>query len=562
MENTTIKDINEEDPNYPPIKPNKISLQPKTKKRLRSILKHSNELIPISLKTNKSNKTKGKQTKEQKTKGKQTKGKQTKGKNIKKTKTEDIETTNTTKQESLIEWGLGVEHEFMVVFKDINTPKELFPLLEILNKEKLTEKQKQELTNLYKNHNIFFVIPFSGTMGLNYVNIEQTDMLQLPMFEIKNMKFHNVTLNQVMTELDNQLTEVLNKIEENIKTQFNTDIKVTPTPFGAHHVLFQTCKEKDIVYGNQGNGKFECLANKNLKFNTDHTGSYHFWITLPHIKTDNITKINAMHQKAISVLQAIEPLLCSLFGSTDPNIIKNNNTTYLKGSYRAGINNYASFGTSPASMYDFKPRFMYRAPMFERSINISIYKPKKIGINMYQNDIHEQISSQINTSNNPDYPVYKYSEYGMGADFRRKDNVKGFEFRIWDHLPQIYIKDILKITYLLSCYSTSLNIKNMQYSIEIQEWNNAMRDAIMKGYLINISPKYIQYINKQLNLKINNKTKNNQQLLENIIDIVWDKVMKNEPIRDMYLLMTGDDTIKPKVININKQSQEFANKVK
>ena len=152
------------------------------------------------------------------------------------------------------------------------------------------------------------------------------------------------------------------------------------------------------------------------------------------------------------------------------------------------------------------------------------------------------------------------AKHSMGSDFRRVSRVKGFEFRIWDHFDQIYLKNILKIVYLISCYGMLIDIKHLTFSIENQGWNNAMRDALMEGYLMKIDTEYIKFVSKQFKIKIDKieNNNNNKKMLSFIIDKIWDKVINNKKIKDIYLLMVGNDMKKPIIENINKMSQDYA----
>ena len=525
---------NEEDPNYPPQKPKNIKLNKKTRRR------------SIALKAT-----------FRKSSGKTQKA--TFRKSNRKRKSGKKEQLLEKKIDENIEWGLGIEHEFMLVVDGMHNVSQATKLLEKLNEDKLTTEQKKQLSNIYKNNNIFFLVPYVGLMGIKDINIEQTSVHDMPMFEVKNMKYHNVTLHEAVKEIDDKLNEVKTKMNEVITQKIGSKTTVKTTPFGAHNLLYLKCKNVNQRYGASHTGNFECLESKNLKMDTEYTGSYHFWITLPHFKTDEIGEVETMHQKAVFLLQTVEPLFCSLYGSCDPNINKKSTTPYLKGSYRAANNMYAAFGTSPASMYKDKPggNDWYSSPiMFSRTVNKRVYTPKRMDVSIYSNNVAKHVTKRIDSDEVPDYMFMNgESNMMMGADFRRKRGIKGFEFRIWDHFPQEHVKDILKITYLISCYAVSIPSKHLVYSMEEQSWNNSMRDALLEGYSMKINNKYIAYINKQFKLKVNNK-KESQKQLEHLIDVLWKKVMGNEVTKNMYLLMVGDDMKKPKVVNINKMSQE------
>jgi hypothetical protein len=543
--NSTIVPQMKTDNNYPPEKPSKIVMRSKTLKRVKSLLKQSNKT---------SNKNAKRNTKRNiKHNKKNTKLKN----NIKPTSIKKIIDEPQTK----IEWGLGVEHEFVLTLEGMHKITNAMKLLETLNNEKLNTQQKSELRKIYQNNNVFYIIPYVGKLGFDFVNVEQTSVTNIAMFEIKNLNFHNVTLNQLLTELDDQMNKVTEKVNGILTNKIKKDVKVTPTPFGAHNLLFQDCDDQNQRYGNTQSGSFECLSNKHLKYQPDYTGSYHFWITLPHFNDDSIGNIYHIHQNAINLLQTIEPLLCSLYGSCDPNIGEESDKKLLKGSFRTANNNYASFGTVPPSMYQRSTDYFSVNPMFQRMIKKEYVKSKKMDFKMYYNDIVNTVSNKIDVRKRPAYMNYSdrnKSSY-IGTDFRRKHGIKGFEFRIWDHFPQKYLKNLLKAIYLICVYGIGLNKHNFQFSIENQDWNNSMRDALMEGHQMKISKKYISFIQKQFKMKLNGKF-TAESLINKILENVWDVVMKTDNLKDTYMLMVDDEKNKIKIDNINKMSQNFAKK--
>lgn len=503
----------EEDPNYPPPKTEHVKLKKLERKRSLVLLNNNKR------------------------------GKHSKKANNK---------VNDKNIDNNIEWGLGVEHEFMLMVDNINNATQAINLIEKISGSKLTTEKKKEINSIYRRSKPFVVIPYPNNVFIKNtdieIEIEKTSLHHLVMYEIKNMKFHNVTLTDVSKEIDRKLDGVKTMLSKFISKDIGHNINLITPPYGAHNILYLDCYVKKEV---------NCSLDK-FKLYTDYTGSYHFWITLPHIKNDLTKNINLMHQKAISLLQTIEPLLCSLYGSSDPNIYKEDNITKLKGSYRAGNNLYASYGTSPSSTYGDISDWFNENSIFSRQINRRIYQSRKLDFNLYSNNVVNKINNRIDRNEIPKYIInQKRGNFTMGADFRRRNNIKGFEFRIWDHFPQEYVKDILKIIYLISCYATMIPAKHLIYSISDQDWNYAMRDALLEGYLMKINNKYVSFINKQFKLKTTNQ-KNNQKQMQHLIDYVWDKVMGDKVTKNMYLLMVGDEVTKPKVININKMSQDFA----
>lgn len=471
-------------------------------------------------------------------------------KSLKKTKKNNEKIQNMNK----IEWGLGVEHEFVAVIDIKMDIDKLINILQKINEEKV-DKIKNSLQKLIKKdgNKIYLVVPYTNTFGLNYVNIEASGINFLPMYEVKNMSFYNVTLKNVLEELGEQQSTVLSKLSHVISDKTGLKLRATETPFGAHKLLFNKCGGNNYFSFQHDDG-FKCLGVKNIKTYSDYTGSYHFWITLPHKVLDNINNINMLHQKAIFLLQAVEPLFCAIYGSCDPNL-KNKTKKLLKGSFRTANNMFANYGI--ATSYDYTSPLIYNRFLYKENIT-----SHKINLKSYLNQVENTLTDKLNISKIPNYQQFVGNEFwGIGADFRRKNGVKGFEFRIWDHFPQKYLEDILKIVYLVATHSYDIKPDNLQFCFDSQSWNDAMSQALLEGYKAKINQEYLDFISNQLNIKLKYQ-ENSVKLLEQIINNLYQKVLKNK--KHHYWTLTGESNTsknnkKPIVVNINKMSQDFAN---
>ena len=106
--------------------------------------------------------------------------------NNKKIKVSKKKVSSSPIMESDIEWGLGVEHEFVLVIDNVKTFNQLINILEKINRDKIPKTKYDELKQLYKQKKLFYTIPppFISTLGLRYVNIEITSLNNIPMFDI------------------------------------------------------------------------------------------------------------------------------------------------------------------------------------------------------------------------------------------------------------------------------------------------------------------------------------------------------------------------------------------
>lgn len=448
-----------------------------------------------------------------------------------------------------IEWGLGVEHEFMLCYDTSTTKNFVNNILEKISGP-IDEKKKKEITKVISgNKKFYYVIPYIDNFNMKEVNIEASGLNNLPMYEIKNMKFYNVNIKDIINELDDQRERLNSNLEKAISSKINKKLAPIETKFGAEHLIFNTCPNNNYV-SFQNNPGFECLGNDNIKTDIDYTGSYHFWITLPYHKTDKEEDIKLLHQKSIFLLQSIEPLLCAYFGSCDPTINNTNKKKLIRGSYRTANNIYANFGMAPG--YNYNSPDMYARVVKKMS-------SRTLKIDSYLNKLSETLKKPLKLTDYPNYIQFVYNQpWGYGTDFRRKYGIKGFEFRIWDHFPQKYLSDILKIVYLLATHAYDISHQNLKYPFDNESWHNTMYECLMNGYQGKVESRYIEYLNSQYELDLN-INKKDTSIFEDLINTLYKKVLKDS--EHHYWTLTGEtpkDHKKPKVHNFNKMSQDVA----
>jgi len=429
------------------------------------------------------------------------------------------------------EFGLGIEHEVCYTISNIKTFKECKSFIEKVIKNKLSPSKTKELESIYKKYKsiqVIYPMNYSKVVNLPHTNIEFTNKGTV-MIETKNLDYHNVSLDKVMNEMNKNKQEIITEINKNLDDKIGK-YTIDGTPVGSHNILsFET----------ESNESSDELKEKDIKLYQDYTGSYHFWITLPSKKTDDI---NITHQKAMYLLQSIEPLLVSIFSSSDPNKSKN----AVKGSYRNLNNTWALYGFSNTYNYD---SLDSRIVGFGKEYR----KSHKLGTSIYLDKLMNNITSPINTTKIPDYTLIEEKRwFRFGADFRRKRGINGFEFRIMDHFPQKYLEDVAKILYLIATHTYQIvDSRKMEYPLDNNSWNSMMYQSLINGSDMKIENDYVEHLNKQfgLDFKI---TKNSEELLQDIIDKLFDKVSKNK--KHPYWLLVGKSISKPIIVNINKMS--------
>lgn len=403
------------------------------------------------------------------------------------------------------QWGLGVEHELILVFSIDNTLDNYINIIETFIQQKLNRKQIQKINQLLKKYNktLKFVVPYYKNINLDFVNQEKTSKNKIRMYEIKTTKYKNVTIKELVEELDSQKRQLTNKVEKYLEDKFQLKIKVDETPYGSAHLLFFENFRLDT----------HILPKFNeLKLSSDYTGSYHFWITLPYKEKNQI---------AMYLLQTLEPLFSSIFCSPDPKITIDNKPRF-SSSFRFANNYFAGFGSS--SIYDYDS-----LKLKERKVKYKDIKPRKIDDETYIDIVIDKLLDSMDDDEYFDYLEFMDIPHNkIGTDFRRREEIEGFEFRIFDHFPQKYLESILEIIYLVSCYSYQISNKGLELSIENKGWNQSMANSLLDGYQMKIPLEYIKFISRQF--KINKKNLKNQNSLELLSSIL---IILNNSILDV-----------------------------
>lgn len=504
------------------------------------------------------------------------------------------------KHKSGYEWGLGIEHEFIPVIQ-IKNFKEYKDIYKILNNIELNmqnpdiinlEKEMLKIKNTF-NFNIPVYYPDSYlAKHFPFSNMEWTGDKGFYMLETKNMNYKNITLNTLLKELNNNTKTILDSYNNILKTHFKNDFKensilekgfVEPNE-GSIFYIYQKSDSDDYSFWNALEPKVLYKSNSQTKITIDTAGSYHFWITLPHKETDNH---KSLHQRAAYLLQTIEPLLIAIYCSPDPRITSKNKKHLFAGSFRGAVNRFANYGTSLLQNYDdnilfnrqmsvkniqqpgqinsdhyiFQIRNKYdktlktgKTSIYNNKLKKSTIKPKYMYLDdkLEKKNFITQPFRFFRNSNNSD----KLNKYTIGLNIRRKENVSGFEFRIMDHLPETELKNLTKVIYLLACMSYEIkDSNNINLASANKGWNTMITNALFDGSRAKIDTDYIIFLEQQFNIKLNgisNGTFSNIiELLEALVNICWDKILKNK--KNGLWLILEDDKTKPSIVSKNKE---------
>lgn len=499
------------------------------------------------------------------------------------------------------EWGLGIEHEFIPVIpiKNFNEYKHIYS---VINNKQLDEndsnvrnleKEMAKISNtFYLNIPVFYSDNYLSE-HFPFSNMEWTGSKGFWMLETKNMNYKNVSLDTLLAELRKNTTAILddyNKtLSEHFKEKSKQQIELPRFDEPNEGSIFYLYNQ--VINGNYWNNpkpKVLYDPEQPTHIAIDTAGSYHFWITLPHRVNDNH---QALHQRAAYLLQSIEPLLIATYCSPDPRITTRNKKYLFAGSFRGAVNRFANYGTS--LLQDFESPLIFNRQMSIKDITMPgqvnsehyIFQIRK----RYSDNRTQKKSNSKDTIYNdelirqkptikPKYMFlddnlekhnffhrpffYRYDDgadadklkrVSIGLNIRRTEGVKGFEFRIMDHLPEHMLKNLSKVIYLVACMSYEISSDDLLLAATNKGWNTMIASSLFDGYKAKPESGYITFLENQFGLDLHSarQPKNTIELLELLVDKCWEKVMKNK--KNGIWLILGDDKTKPKIESKNKE---------
>jgi len=144
---------------------------------------------------------------------------------------------------------------------------------------------------------------------------------------------------------------------------------------------------------------------------------------------------------------------------------------------------------------------------------------------------------------NPKYDMVAYKR------LLSKERV-GIEFRIFDHFPTPYMRQFLSILAPLVYQSSfeTREITNDDIYTKQQFWHNEMANVIINGFEYKISNEYLQILEREFNIKIEN-ARETEDVLYSIYNKLDHKYYNKELYNNIKIPMNRED-----FININKLS--------
>jgi hypothetical protein len=423
---------------------------------------------------------------------------------------------NSMYKPNILYWGLGIENELYLEFEN----KITFKKSDFINNHKKERysvdyysSYKQDILKTafkYSKYNKDFPLllnsfSFTKTDKHNNSKTRYTKLCEdnpsfsgtvLTEYILQNNKYLNneydksfvydgdtiefITTNFFNTQLINvidELTEIKHKYITNIRNIFQ------------EHSIYKQYGNVNFMKQNYPFGMYLTNLNNIAIFNN---GTLHFNITLPSMldnngKIQDMIKFTNEHMNYIRLIQFMEPLIVSIYGTPDPfsyiiqsknNInqdIINNSLLFSSCSQRCAVSRYISLGT-----YD--------------------TNSMKIGKLLVDDTSNFTISNESYGWYNIYYKTCAYNKNGkIGYDINfNKHYNHGIEIRFIDHISDInLINEVFDLFIYLGDYVLEfIKINQIENPIFNTVWNKLVVDCMKFGSLLELTDEYILMYNK------------------------------------------------------------------
>jgi len=451
-------------------------------------------------------------------------------------------------------WGLGIEHEMHIFHKPFysktNKIKDFIIFDSYSVVERILEDKENSKSNLsYDDYNFLKNIPFE-TSGrrCNDKWVIQAVPVKMPEF-ITLFPFCSIKDGRDILNMTEDIIEYKNKFYDLIMKDKETQKLVkkygelSEYPFGMTRYLKCPIEIKNNVY------KFD---KNNLL--PEYNGSYHVTFTLPYtIKTTN-KEFTKAHQNFCNQLQWLEPLMMAAYFTGDeyaPGSLKSR----VRGSFRVMMVGWGNLAGSDIRLFNKGIGRYAKTPTYWRK-NLSFkdvnklkpcYKPSAMAI---KEKAYSSLSSDFRTfgSTDPSRPMHRESGIPI-----TKPN--GVEFRIFDHFPDRYIKQLLLFISLVA--ENSRVTKTRGYVYENKYWIYEIHNIMKNGYKARISNDFINLLRKKLDIKINTKSIIAIDIFKQIFKELWDKNIDGEWSK-IFNCLYKPDYNRYIIPDINRRGWQFA----
>ena len=389
-------------------------------------------------------------------------------------------------------WGIGIEHEmhlFHIPNSKIINSIIAFDSHSVV-KRLLKNHQKLKKEDIEFLKSIPFEISGRTCNGIKIINKLPINMPEL----ITSFPFCSVNRERTKRAIEDiyeykiKLIQLLKK-DSLTKKLIKKYGELNEYPFGM---------SRYIKYGKIKNNKY--IFNKNKKkediLYTDYTGSYHITLTLPYTEKTTNNEFIEMHQNFCNQLQWVEPLLIYGFFSGDE-FAPGSKYDRVRGSYRIMNLGWGNIAGSDVKLFNkgigryaktklyWREKFLlYETNKLKPCIKPSPYAKKEGGI----------------TSYGTDFRTFGENEKGIRVSGYPMNKPNGIEIRIFDNFDSKYLRNLLFFLFLM--IENSFQKKTKDYVYQNKTWIKNIREIMKYGYSYSIDKKYIQLINKNLNINI------------------------------------------------------------
>jgi len=386
---------------------------------------------------------------------------------------------------NILYWGLGIENELYLQFdKTLSFPKEKFL------KNHKSERYSVDYYTTYKKdlkNTMFELTPYLGELPLlmNSHSFSKTDKNNnsKTLYTKKaepNPNFDGSTLWELILEKNEFLKKNYKKsivfdgdsIELITTNFFNVKINDLLEEYSLLKNSFianiQNVFEQEKIFSEYGKIKIMEKNNPYAVFLTNinnvamfNNGTIHINITLPTLldnegKIKDIPKFVNDHKNFIRLIQFLEPILITVYGSPDPFSKLDNSLLFSASSQRCAVSRYIGVGTYDTDV-------MKTGKILTEEIDKMKVCTLEYG---WYNQYYEFCGYN------------KLEKIGYDINFNKHYN-HGIEIRFFEHQEEDKLKEIIEFLTLLADYSLEYDV--LDNPILIKEWNDFLVKTFRYG---------------------------------------------------------------------------------
>lgn len=235
----------------------------------------------------------------------------------------------------------------------------------------------------------------------------------------------------------------------------------------------------------------------------------------------------------------------------------NSNNHYVKNFYELLFKNNKLSFKEFQKIFIKQEKYLLGADIRTRNNNDLMYPIDKNLKKIYypsKNKYYEYYIDKEGKITNKKY--YDKEEYNK---FLKEERI-GIEFRIFDHFDSSYLNQILCILpYIILDSLKPYKINSIKDTfISKQFWHNEMYNVITKGYKHNFSKNYIDNLNKEFKININNNNISSEKVLEFLYIELQNKYSKKYKYKDLLNNLCFKKNID--FVNINELATKYIEK--